>query len=106
MKIISGINSGLVLWLLLISCNAAPGPETVTVTIDQMKYSPQTVTVHKGDTILFVNEDIVAHDVTEANGAWASPRLENGDSWKYVAEADEDYYCSIHLVMKGKIKVE
>lgn len=82
------------------------GPKKVTVTIEQMKYNPENVTVHAGDTVFFINKDIVAHDVTEENKAWASPTLEVGDSWQMVADKSADYYCSIHMVMKGKITVK
>ena len=82
-----------------------PVPETHTVLIEQMKYHPEEVTVHPGDTILFVNKDLVAHDVTQSDQEWASPMLEMDDSWKFVPQKSDDYYCSIHLVMKGKIRV-
>lgn len=88
------------------SAESEAAPETHTVVIEQMKYNPAEVTVHKGDTIVFVNKDLVAHDVTQSDKEWASPMLEMDDTWKFVPEKSDDYYCSIHLVMKGKIIVE
>lgn len=81
-------------------------PQLYTVEIKDMKFQPEEITVHKGDTIIWLNEDIVAHDVTEENKAWASPALASGTSWEKVIDKSESYYCSIHLVMKGKIIVE
>ncbi len=80
--------------------------KTDTVLIDQMQFSPAEITINKGDTVLFINNDLVAHDATEVNKAWQSPTLQSGDSWKTVPEKTADYYCSIHLVMKGKIVVQ
>ena len=81
-------------------------PKTYTVEIIQMTFRPAVLKVHKGDTVIFINKDIVAHDATEVNKAWHSPPLATGESWKWVATKSADYYCSIHLVMKGKIIVD
>lgn len=81
-------------------------PKIYTVEIIQMAFRPAVLNVHKGDTVIFANKDIVDHDATEVNKAWNSPPLATGDSWKWVADKSADYYCSIHLVMKGKIIVD
>ena len=97
---------------LIISCDstsrqkAAAGPKTVTITIEQMKFTPADVTINKGDTLLFINKDMFAHDVTEKDNAWQSPRLEATDSWKFVPEESADYYCSLHLIMTGHFTVK
>lgn len=81
-------------------------PKKATVVIEQMVFTPAELTVHKGDTILFINKDIVAHDVTEKDEKWKSPALKMDDSWSMVATNSFDYFCSIHVVMTGKVKVE
>lgn len=81
-------------------------PKTDTVVIDQMQFTPAELTIQKGDTVFFINKDLVAHDATEVNKAWHSPTLQSGDSWKIAPDKSADYYCSIHLVMKGKIVVQ
>jgi len=45
-----------------------------------MQFQPQNISGNKGDTVVFINNDIVAHDVTEKNKAWASPQLSPKDS--------------------------
>jgi plastocyanin len=89
-------------------CSSAPQePRLVTVEIKDMKFVPDTVTVNKGDTIMWINKDMVAHDVTEeSSGAWRSGRLESGASWKLAVPGEANYFCSIHRVMKGKIELE
>lgn len=81
-------------------------PKTETVVIEQMIFTPAELNVHKGDTILFINKDIVSHDVTEKDEKWKSPALNMDDSWSMVADKSFDYFCSIHVVMTGKVKVE
>ncbi|MBF8456909.1 cupredoxin domain-containing protein [Kaistella sp. G5-32] len=75
------------------------------VTIENMKFNPASITVKKGEKVTFVNKDIVAHNATEINKLWASPLLQNGQSWTFTPDKTSDYYCSVHLVMKGKIIV-
>lgn len=82
-------------------------PVSYTVEIAMMKFTPSTLSVHKGDTIIFINNDMVTHDVTEQKEkAWRSSPLAAGNSWSMVAMTSSDYYCSIHPVMTGKIIVE
>jgi plastocyanin len=53
------------------------------------------------------NGDIVNHDVTEEKDkVWNSGPLAPGESWSLVVTENTDYYCSIHLVMKGKLIVQ
>jgi plastocyanin len=77
------------------------------VEIKQMQFQPSELVVQKGDTIVWVNRDIVAHDVTEeSTKAWASSSLATGQSWNRVFTESANYYCAIHQVMKGKIVVQ
>jgi plastocyanin len=84
-----------------------PVPEIHTIEIENMQFQPAIVTVRIGDTIVWINKDIVAHCVTglESN-AWTSSKIPKGSSWKMVVSNSTDYYCAIHQVMKGKIVVE
>lgn len=71
-----------------------------------MKFKPDKITVHKGDTVLFINQDLVRHDVTEEpEKCWRSPALATGESWRLVVTQNTDYLCSFHPTMKGKIVI-
>lgn len=96
-------------------CNAPVGgdgsdnahPNVHTVTIWQMKFTPAELTVQKGDKVMFVNHDLVAHDITEASAkAWSSSVLPAEESWTLEVTESADYYCTLHPVMKGKIIVQ
>jgi plastocyanin len=77
------------------------------VEIKQMQFQPAVINVQKEDTVVFVNKDIVMHNVTEqSKAAWSSSTMKPGDSFKLVAKESCNYFCSLHLVMKGKIDVQ
>ncbi len=77
-----------------------------TVQIKQMQFQPAELTVSSGDTVVFVNHDMFVHDVTEeVSKAWSSSPVAPGSKWKMVVTEDANYYCSIHVVMKGKLMV-
>lgn len=80
---------------------------THEVVISKMNFSPETISIKKGDTVIFNNQDPVAHDITEEKTkAWTSSKLEPGQTWSLVVSESADYYCSLHQVMKGRILVE
>ena len=82
-------------------------PSLYVVQIEQMKFLPADISVHSGDTVMWINNDMVAHDVTEEKSkAWSSSLLQPGKSWKFVVKENADYYCSIHVVMKGGIALK
>ena len=97
--------------LVFLNCNLSAEKKSIpvlhTVEIKGMKFTPDVLTVKKGDTVVWINRDIVAHDVTEqSTNAWSSSLMPTGKSWYMVLEKTTDYYCSIHQVMKGKLVVE
>jgi plastocyanin len=78
-----------------------------TVEINDMKFLPAVLTAHKGDTVIWMNRDLVPHCVTEENPkAWTSLPIPAGGSWKMVVTQNSNYYCAIHVVMKGRIVIE
>ena len=106
--------------LILNSCSSGDGkdatesapveekkPEMHAIEMSRMKFDPAELKVKKGDKVVFVNHDMVAHDVTEqSTKAWNSSPMAEGQTWILVATETVDYYCSLHPVMKGKIVVE
>ncbi len=83
------------------------GPEVHFVEISEMKFQPDNINVHTGDTIVWINKDMTTHCVTEERTkAWTSLNIPKDSSWKMVVKGSSDYYCAIHQVMKGKITVE
>ena len=96
--------------VLLNGCTSAPGkyiPKVYHVEIKDMKFEPAELIVSKGDTVVWTNDDMTVHDVTDAvNNSWTSKPIASGKSWKMAIEKNESYYCSIHKVMKGTVSTE
>jgi len=87
---------------------AAPKKEIVhTVIIEGMNYIPSTLTVAKGDTVVWINKDLFPHTVTAANGRFDSHEIKATKSWKVVAShvGEVGYLCTFHPTMKGKLLV-
>jgi plastocyanin len=99
-------------FILFFTCCSSPAPKKITyksyiVEIKQMQFIPAVVNAQIGDTVTWINKDIVNHDVTEvATGAWTSGVMTLGKSWSLVIANSWDYYCSIHVVMIGRINVQ
>lgn len=84
-----------------------PKPTVHSVEITQMKFYPAELKVKKGDKVVFVNHDLVTHDITEeSKKEWSSSPLVTDQTWILVVTESVNYFCSIHPVMKGKIIVE
>lgn len=89
------------------SVKVAPAHKIHTVEIKDMKFIPEEVVVSAGDRVVFVNRDLVDHDVTEeSKKEWSSSRLQTEKYWSLVVTVSQNYYCSLHPVMKGRILVK
>ncbi len=82
---------------------------TATVTIKNFKYIPENVTIKKGGTVTWVNEDEQKHDATPKGntGFTATKLLAKGESGSatFAAVGSLDYTCSVHPSMAGKVTV-
>jgi plastocyanin len=84
-----------------------PPPTKHVITIKEMQFTPATITVNTGDTVVFVNQDMLVHDVTEASGkAWTSGPIPVGKSFQFIVKRPVAYFCSIHPSMRGEIVVK
>lgn len=88
------------------AARAGHTPTVHTIEIVQLAFKPAVLLAKVGDSVIFINKDMVDHDITdELNTAWTSGILSTGQSWKTVVTQNENYFCSLHVVMKGKIQV-
>jgi plastocyanin len=79
-----------------------------TVTIQNMAFSPASVSVGKGDTVVFVNRDSVAHTATARSGAFNTGEIAPGRrvSVKIAKSGNIAYFCQIHPSMRGAVKAK
>ncbi len=93
----------------LVACSSSMEEKKSTsqlVEIRGMQFVPDVVNAAKGDTIIFINQDILVHDVTEDDKAWRSDSMVTGQSFQLIATKSEGFFCSLHPTMKGQILVE
>jgi plastocyanin len=84
-----------------------PEPRTHTVTIGDMTFTPQTLTVAAGDTVVWVNTDLVPHTATSPDGVFDSKSIAPNASWRYTArkKGAYAYTCTFHPTMKAMLRV-
>lgn len=90
------------------ACLAFPaGAATFTVTIEAMLFAPPSLTVRRGDTVVWVNKDLVPHTATAAK-AFDSGNIAPDKQWSYVARKPgrQAYVCTLHPTMKATLIVE
>jgi plastocyanin len=75
--------------------------------IEGSKFVPETLTVHPGDKVVWVNKDFFPHTVTAA-GRFDSQTIAPEQSWTFIAKAKGDYpyVCTLHITMKALLRVE
>jgi plastocyanin len=88
--------------------NAQEKSKVHTVLIDGLKFSPQTLEVHAGDTVIWRNKDPYPHTATAENKAFDSGDIPENGSWKYKAKTKGTmpYFCKLHATMKGVLVVK
>jgi len=97
----------------LLCLNASTGiaveqPVVHTVLLEGTSFTPQTLTVHRGDTIVWTNKDPFPHTVTARNRQFDSHLLAEDHSWKYTAikRGEFPYFCTLHQTMTGVLIVK
>jgi plastocyanin len=80
-------------------------PKTHTVIMQSMEFRPETLTVKLGDSIVWVNKDLVPHTAT--TDSFDSRSIPAGKSWKYTTQTKGDfpYGCTFHPTMRGTLRV-
>ncbi|MEK6918709.1 MAG: cupredoxin family copper-binding protein [Nanoarchaeota archaeon] len=79
------------------------------IVIGGQKYLPQTLTINKGETIVWVNDDSMQHTVTSDSGSELnSGTIGLGQKYSHTFEnaGTYEYHCEFHSSMKGKIIVQ
>ena len=94
--------------LLASACIGAAAAADVKIGIDNFAFTPASVSVKIGDTVIFENHDDIPHLVIDSAGKFRSKALDTND--KYSVTFDKAgaiaYFCGLHPQMKGAIIVE
>ena len=91
----------IVAWACLTLGAAPASAETIQVTIDKLVFAPAAINAKVGDTIEWVNKDVVAHTAT-VKGDW-DVMIPAKASASMVVQKPEavEYYCRFHPNMKA-----
>ena len=78
------------------------------VAIDDLKYSPNSLKVKKGDTVVWTNGDDRDHTVTADDASFTSKKIASGDTYerKFAKVGKYKYHCDYHPRMKAIVVVE
>jgi plastocyanin len=70
-----------------------------------LAFAPGTLTVARGATVVFDNDDTAPHTVTARSGGVDSGVLDPGRQFSTTVTDGFDYFCSIHPSMTATIAV-
>jgi len=82
-------------------------PALHRIVIRRFSYQPAALEIAAGDTVEWVNDDIVPHTSTARSGAWDSKSISPEGSWRTVParKGTEPYGCLFHPSMKALLVV-
>ena len=86
---------------------AAREPALHHIVIDRFRYQPAVLVVASGDTVEWMNHDLVPHTASASSRSWDSQSIAPGASWRTVVHrrAVETYGCLFHPIMKARLVV-
>jgi len=94
-----------VLWLAAASIPARAA--TIQISMENLEISPAVVAAKVGDTIEWINKDVLVHTVTARNGDFdVTLPPKKTVSLVLKKSGTVDYYCRFHPNMKASLDVE
>ena len=102
------VTLGVILCTIVVFAVDQRKPNTHTVSIEGMRFQPEALTAAPGDTIVWVNKDIVPHTATSKTGSFDSKLIQVDKSWTYTVRTKGNfaYICTFHPTMKAMLRVE
>lgn len=84
-----------------------PAPRSHTVEIRGFAYLPAALQIAEGDTVVWINRDVVPHTATRDDQGWDSGSIGTEQAWRLVAASggSQPYYCAFHPSMRGVLAV-
>jgi plastocyanin len=80
--------------------------ETIQVVIQNLAFAPAEVSAKVGDTIEWVNKDVLAHTATARNGDFDVNQPPNKAVSSVLTKSGTvEFYCRFHPNMKGVLKI-
>lgn len=81
---------------------------THTVVMEGVAFKPQTLTVRRGDKVVWVNKDLFPHTATAQDRSFDSGEVAPEKSWTLTIARTGTfaYVCTLHPTMKGTLIVK
>ncbi|HEX2079500.1 MAG TPA: cupredoxin family copper-binding protein [Longimicrobium sp.] len=82
-------------------------PRRHVIEISAFQYQPQTVEARAGDTIVWINRDVVPHTATDRGSGWDTGSMAAGAQASVVVERPGSYayVCAFHPNMGATLAV-
>ncbi|WP_220443937.1 cupredoxin domain-containing protein [Pararhodobacter zhoushanensis] len=80
---------------------------THDIAIEGMAYSPAEITIARGDSITFTNNDSMPHTATFRSAGMDTGRLSQGQTatLTFANAGTFDYFCAVHPSMRARVIV-
>jgi MYXO-CTERM domain-containing protein len=93
-----------------VSAFGAPRDENIVdIRIEAFQFMPFEAVVPEGSIVRWTNYDFDLHDTNSAAGGWASPSLQNLETFQFQTEVNNQgifpYVCTLHGGMTGVLIV-
>jgi plastocyanin len=90
------------------SSDNSPAQGANEVWIQNMAFSPATITVSVNTTVKWTNKDAIAHTVTSTTGLFDSGSISSNGTYshQFTTAGTYPYLCTIHPNMTAKVIVQ
>ena len=91
---------------LILGASVPAQAATIQISMENLEIAPAEASAKVGDTIEWINKDILAHTATARNGDWDVTMPPKKTVTLVLKKAGTiDYYCRFHPNMKAKLTV-
>jgi len=98
--------AALALGTLVFATSVPARAATIQISVENLEFSPVNATAKVGDTVEWVNKDVLAHTATAQNGDWDVMLPPKKSGTVVLKKAGTvDYYCRFHPNMKATLTV-
>ena len=105
----------LIAGVLFLACSKSNNSNSNTTTtnnnsvgISNFNYTPNSLTITKGTTVVWTNNDSAPHTVTADDNSFTSGTLNKGDTYSHTfnAAGTVNYHCTFHPIMKASVTTQ
>lgn len=92
---------------LLVAGDGSVHAVTHTIEIRKMVFVPASLKVKAGDTVVWVNRDIVPHTASASDGSWDTGLIASNQTKSIVITSDTAiwYFCQYHPSMQAQFEL-